>query len=145
MRVPRPVPRPTVTPAAASPLAVGRAPAHDPAAIEVGLDDPRRADQVRVVVDGPGHPVDVGRLEGRDLAERVVVELAERDDVCASAASSDGGGGRRKWRTRSRTSGPVGVEARGGSRRSRAAADGRLAAQRSSGPAALPTAWLRGW
>ena len=28
---------------------------------------------------GPGHPVDVRRLECRDLAERVVMELAERD------------------------------------------------------------------
>ena len=35
-------------------------------------------DQVRIVVDGAGHPVDVRRLERRDLAERVVVELAER-------------------------------------------------------------------
>ena len=52
----------------------------DPPAIEVGLDHPRRADQVRIAGDRPRHPVDVGRLEGRDLAERVVVELAERDD-----------------------------------------------------------------
>ena len=74
------------------------------------------ADQVRVVADGPGDPVDVRRLERRDLAERVAVELAELDDVASARPRATARGGRRKWRTRSRTSGPVGVEARGGSR-----------------------------
>ena len=53
----------------------------DPPRIEVPLDDAGRGDEVRVACHGAGHPVDVRRLEGRDLAERVAVELAELDDV----------------------------------------------------------------
>src|SRR4051794_15936209 len=53
-------------------------PPDDAAAIEIALDDTSRVHEVRVMVDRPRHPVDVGRLERRDLAERVVVELAER-------------------------------------------------------------------
>src|SRR4029077_7285597 len=52
----------------------------DPATIELRLDDPRGVDELGIVVHGPGDPVDVRRLEGGDLAERVIVELAERDD-----------------------------------------------------------------
>ena len=51
----------------------------DPAKVEIGLDHARRRDEVRVVVDGAGDPVDVGRLEGCDLAQGVVVKLAAGD------------------------------------------------------------------
>ena len=37
------------------------------------------ADEIRVVANGPGDPVDVRRLERRDLAEGMVMELPERD------------------------------------------------------------------
>ena len=52
----------------------------DVPAVQIGLDDACRRDEVGIVVDRAGHPVDVRRLEGRDLAQGVVVELAERDD-----------------------------------------------------------------
>ncbi len=72
-------------------------------------------DQVRVVVDGAGHPVDVRRLEGRDLAERVVVELAERHDERLGLSQ-----GRRRPPAEAADpvadGGPVGVDARSGSR-----------------------------
>ena len=52
----------------------------DPTAIEIGLDDARRSHKVGIVVDRSGDPVDVRRLKRRNLAEGVVVKLAERDD-----------------------------------------------------------------
>src|SRR5947207_7713849 len=47
--------------------------------VEVILDDPRGSNEVTVARDRVGDPVDVGRLEGRDLAQRVTAELAELD------------------------------------------------------------------
>src|SRR5215208_6539570 len=69
--------RPAISGAARGGLAVtGRMrTTNDSPPVELGLDDPRCADEVRIVVDGPGDPVDVRRLEGGDLAERVIVEL----------------------------------------------------------------------
>ena len=55
-------------------------PAGAPAPIQIALDDPRRTHEVRIVTDRAGDPIDVRRFEGRDLPERVIVELAERDD-----------------------------------------------------------------
>lgn len=52
----------------------------DPTAIEIRLDDARGSHKVGIVVDRSGDPVDVRRLKRRNLAEGVVVELAERDD-----------------------------------------------------------------
>ena len=57
---------------------------NDPSTIEVGLQCSRRGHEFRVVRDGPRKPVDVARLEGRDLTERVAVELAEVDRMCPS-------------------------------------------------------------
>jgi hypothetical protein len=57
----------------------------DPPRIEIGLDDARRRDQFRVAGHGAGHPVDVRRLERRDLPERMAVELAEVDDMVECA------------------------------------------------------------
>ncbi len=54
-------------------------PPRDPSSIELRLDHPGGRHQVGVVAHGRGHPVDVRRLEGGDLAQRVVVELAKRD------------------------------------------------------------------
>ena len=57
------------------------------------------ADEIRVAGDRRREPVDVGRLEGGDLAERVAVELAERQlDVTASSSGGPAGG--RKLRRR---------------------------------------------
>jgi hypothetical protein len=53
----------------------------DPASIQVRLDDARRGDEVRVPGHRAGHPIDIRRLESRDLPEGVTVELAELDDV----------------------------------------------------------------
>ena len=50
-------------------------PSLDPSLVEVGLDDPGPDHQVPVAGDGPRDPVDVGRLEGGHLAERVAAEL----------------------------------------------------------------------
>ncbi len=58
-------------------------PSNDAAAIEIGLDDAGRGHELRVPGDGAGHPVDVGRLERGDLAERVPVELPELHRVLA--------------------------------------------------------------
>ena len=126
------------------PASGGRA-ATDPAARSRSAWMTRAAlDQVRVVVDGPGHPVDVRRLEGRDLAERVVVELAERDDRglgvargTAPAAAGNGAAGR----GRAGRSASMRAAAR---RRHGPARSGGWPRQRWSGPAPLPTAWLRG-
>jgi len=53
--------------------------ANDPAAIEVGLQGPRRGHELRIVQDRAGQPVDVRGLKRGNLAERVTVELAEFD------------------------------------------------------------------
>jgi hypothetical protein len=45
--------------------------------VEVRLDDAGRGDELRIAGNGPGQPVDVRRLEGRHLSERVTVELAK--------------------------------------------------------------------
>ena len=50
----------------------------DAAAVEVVADHPRGRHEVPVAGDRRREPVDVGRLEGRDLAQRVPVELPER-------------------------------------------------------------------
>src|SRR6185503_8830216 len=52
-------------------------PPDDPPPIEIGLNAPGGRDELRVAGDRPRQPVDVGRLERRDLAERVAAELAE--------------------------------------------------------------------
>jgi hypothetical protein len=57
----------------------------DAALVEIRLDHPCRSDQLRVAGHGARHPVDVRRLECRDVAERVPVELAELDDVLPGA------------------------------------------------------------
>ena len=107
----------------------GRDGPDDPTLIEIGLDDAGRIDEVRVVIDRARDPIDVRGLERRDLAEAVVVELAElrrRPRASSSGTSPDG-----RWMQRdcSTTSGPVGCEARGGSRWARVVAARRLAAQ----------------
>ena len=53
----------------------------DPAEIQVRPQRAGRSDQFRIMGDCPREPVDVARLERRDLAERVSVELPELDDV----------------------------------------------------------------
>ena len=99
----------------------------DAAPIEVGLDHPRRRDEVRVVADRAGHPVDVRRLEGRDLAERVVVELAERDDRGLGLVE-------RRRRRPAEMAQPVADERAGGRGRARRlAADGIVAQRRLPG------------
>lgn len=57
----------------------GPVPAPDTTLVEIRLDDPRRGDEIAVAIDRPSEPVDVRRLERRDLAERVASELAERE------------------------------------------------------------------
>src|SRR5712671_2787462 len=52
-------------------------PPRDAPVVEVGLDDAGRGDEFRIARNGPGQPVDVRRLERRDLPERVTVEFAE--------------------------------------------------------------------
>src|SRR5690242_5764631 len=54
-----------------------------PATIEIRLDDACGRDEVGVTGHRARHPVDVARLEGRDVAEAVAVELAEIDDPIA--------------------------------------------------------------
>ena len=108
------------------------APTQDPAPIEIGLDDPRRRGDVRIAHDGPDQPVDVGRLERRDLAQRVAMELAELEDVGATRPPGVGGFGRLKPRTRSRTSGPFGSDARGVSRPAMSARSGGWPRQRDA-------------
>ena len=49
----------------------------DTPVVEVRLDDAGRGKELRIAGDGPGQPVDVRRLEGRHLPERVTVELAK--------------------------------------------------------------------
>ena len=58
--------------------------ANDPALVEIVLHDLGRHGQVGIALDGSGEPVDIRRLEIRDLVEPVPVELAERDDERAS-------------------------------------------------------------
>jgi hypothetical protein len=57
-------------------------PTEDPTQVEIRLDDPGRADQIRIVTDRPGQPVDVRRFESGDLAQGVVVEFSERHRRC---------------------------------------------------------------
>ena len=60
----------------------GRArPTEDATAVKVAADHPCGCREIRVARDGASQPVDVRRLEGRDLAERVAVELPEFDRV----------------------------------------------------------------
>jgi hypothetical protein len=54
----------------------------DPPSVEVVAHDPRRGEKVRVAQDRRGHPIHVRRLECRDLAEGVAMELAERHLRC---------------------------------------------------------------
>lgn len=60
-------------------------PPGDAALVEVLLDDARGGHELGVARDGAGDPVDVRRLERRDVTERVPVELAELDDVLSRA------------------------------------------------------------
>ena len=53
----------------------------DAAEIQVGPQRAGRGDQFRIMGDRPSEPIDVTRLECRDLAERMSVELPELDDV----------------------------------------------------------------
>src|SRR4029077_9034818 len=50
-------------------------PAHHPPALELVTPGARRGEEIGVAIDRRRHPVDVGRLERRDLAERMTVEL----------------------------------------------------------------------
>src|SRR5262249_51241304 len=49
----------------------------DSRSIHLFLDQARPDDHVAVARDGPRDPVDVGRIENLDLAQRVAVEFAE--------------------------------------------------------------------
>ena len=136
-------PRPTVASGrATAPLSARANAPGDAAPIEVRLDHPRRRDQVRVVADRAGHPVDVGGLEGRDLAERVAVELAELDDrrlgLVERRAPAAGGSGE-AGRERAVRSAWTRAAARGAPDRCATAA-GRAG---SCAWLALPVAWLR--
>ncbi len=64
----------------------------DAPSVKIGLDDPGGTGKVRISTDGPGQPIDIGRFERGDLAQRVIVELSEGDDHRGGFA--DGRGGR---------------------------------------------------
>ena len=123
----------------------GARPADDPAPIQVGLDRPVPRPRGPDRGDGPRDPVDVGGLERGDLAERMAVELAEPDDR-GRRASSEGGGGPPEVAHAARTSGPVGVRARGGSRSTIATRSGGWPGRivRRVVAAVARRAWLRG-
>jgi hypothetical protein len=67
--------------------------ADDPAPVEIGLDHAGGRDEVAIPRDRPGEPVDVRRLEGRDLAERMAAELPELDLERASRVEAGWRGG----------------------------------------------------
>lgn len=58
-------------------------PTRHTARVQIVLDHPCGSHQIRIAGDRPGHPVDVRRLERRDVTKGVAVELPELDRMGA--------------------------------------------------------------